>query len=83
MRTFLNIIIITERKGDKNRLVILGSGLNCIFWWKFHSLSFSESKSSSFIDLFTSSTFEKREVSSSKILHIDVIPSGRSFMYII
>ena len=34
------------------------------------------------MDLFTSSTFEKREVSSAKILHIDVIPSGRSFMQI-
>ena len=32
-----------------------------------------------FVDLFTSSTFEKREVSFAKILHI-VTPSGRLFM---
>ena len=26
--------------------------------------------------------FEKKELSSAKILHIDIIPSGKSFMYI-
>ena len=34
------------------------------------------------MDSFTSSTFEKREVSLAKISYIDVIPSGRSFMQI-
>ena len=43
-------------------------------------LIFCKSRFSFFVDSFTSSTFEKREVSSAKILHIDVIPSGRSFM---
>ena len=27
-------------------------------------------------------TFDKREVSPAKILHIEVIPSGKSFVYI-
>ena len=36
----------------------------------------------SFTDLVISKTFEKREVSSAKILHIETSPSGRSFMYI-
>ena len=61
---------------------LLGSGLKYIFHWKAHSLIFSKSRFSFFVDSFTSSTFEKREVSSAKILHIDIIPSGRSFMWI-
>ena len=42
--------------------------------------NFSKLRFSFFVDLFISSTFEKREVSLAKILHIDIIPSGRSFM---
>ena len=61
---------------------LLGSGLKYIFHWKAHSLIFSKSRFSFFVDSFTSSTFEKREVSLAKISHIDVIPSGRSFMQI-
>ena len=59
---------------------LLGSVLNFFFHWKDDFLTFSKSKFSFFVDLFTSSTFEKREISPAKLLHIDVIPSGRSFM---
>ena len=59
---------------------LLESGLKYIFHWKAHSLTFSISRFSFFVDSFISSTFEKREVSSAKTLHIDAIPSGRSFM---
>ena len=68
-----------SRKYDFISLLLL-TGLKCIINWKAHSLIFSKSKFSFFVDSFTSSTFEKREVSSAKILHIDVIPSGKSFM---
>ena len=56
------------------------SGLNCVFHWKAHWLIVLKSVLSSVTDLFISRTFEERDVSSGKILHIDIIPSGTSFM---
>ena len=58
----------------------LGSGSNCIFQWLVYWLIFCKSVLSSVTDLSKSRAFEKREVSSAKMLHIEVIPSGRSFM---
>ena len=91
IRAFSNIILIKfNRWIGKTELdfrekitlfaCLLGSGLNCIFHWYAQWLTFSESQLSSFADLFISCTFQKREVSSTKILHNEVIPSGRSLM---
>ena len=55
---------------------LLESGLICIFYWKAHFLIFSWPEFNSFADISISWTFEKREVSSAKILNIDVISSG-------
>ena len=58
---------------------LLGSGLNYIFhWWA----QWLKSVLNSVTDLFMSETFEKRDVSSAKILHIDIILSGISFIQI-
>ena len=57
----------------------LWAWLNCIFHWHAQLLTFSKSKLSSCRDLFISYIFEKKEASSVKILHIEVIPPGRSF----
>ena len=57
---------------------LLGSGLIYIFHWQAHWLIFHQSEFNSITVLFTSKTFEKRKVSSAKILHVEVIPSGRS-----
>ena len=59
-----------------------GSGLNYIFHWYAQLLTFSKSQLNSFADLFISCTFEKRDVSSAKNLHIEVIQSGRSFTHL-
>ena len=86
IRAFSNIILIKfNRWIGKTELdfrekitlfaCLLGSGLNCIFHWYAQLLTFSKSQLSSFTDLFIF-----LEVSSAKILHIEVIPSGRSFM---
>ena len=61
---------------------LLGSVLNFFFHWKADFLTFSKSKLSFHVDSFTSSTFEKREISPAKLLDLDVIPSGRSFTQI-
>ena len=57
----------------------LGSGLNSIFYWLAQWFIFCKSVLSSVTHLSRSRTFEKN-VSSAKILHIEVIPSGRSFI---
>ena len=62
--------------------VTLFACLNYIFYCKAHLLIFSKSEFHSFADVSISWTFGKRESSSVKTLHIDVIPSGRSFLII-
>ena len=65
--------------GEKNFICLfVGTGLNCIFHWQAHWLIFSKSVLSSVTDLFMSRTFEEKDASSANILHIEVIPSGRS-----
>ena len=59
---------------------LLESELNFFFHGKADFLTFSKSKISFFVDSFKSSTFEKREIPPVKLLHVDVISSGRSFM---
>ena len=95
MRIFINVIvIITNDKvtGGWEQLVhflketssvcFLGSGLNCTFHWKAQLLIFSKSEFNFFADISISWTFEKIELSSARILHIDVTPSRRSFIKI-
>ena len=59
-----------------------GLGLSCFFHWYAQFLIISRSEFKVFWELFESMIFEKSEVSSAKILHIDIIPSGKSFIYI-
>ena len=59
-----------------------GSGLNCIFHWYTQFLIISKSEFRVFWEFLVLMIFEKSEASSAMILHIDIIPSGNSFIYI-
>ena len=59
-----------------------GLGLNCVFHWKAQSLTFCKSWFSSSCEVTLSRTWEKRDVSSAKILLVDQMLSGKPFMYI-
>ena len=61
---------------------LFGSGLNCIFHWKAQSLTFCKSLFSSSCEVSLLKTWEKRNMSSVKILQADWMLSGKSFMYI-
>ena len=59
-----------------------GSGLNYILHWYARFLVISKSEFRVFWEFLVSMIFEKIQVSSATILHIDIIPSGKSFIYI-
>ena len=61
---------------------LFGSELNCIFHWKAQSLTFCRSLFSSSCEVSLLKKWEKRDVSSAKILQADWMLSGKSFMYI-
>ena len=58
------------------------SGLKDIFLWKAHLLIFARLEMGWEFELFLSITFEKKDVSSAKILHIQVNPSEKSLKQI-
>ena len=60
----------------------LGSGLNCSFHWQAQLPINSKSEFKAFWELRVSITFEKSDVSSAKILRMEVISLGKSFIYI-
>ena len=60
---------------------VFGSRLNCIFHWYAQFLTISKSEFRIFWEFLVSMIFEKSELSSAKILHIDIILSGKSFIY--
>ena len=59
-----------------------GSRLNYIFHWYAQFLIISQSEFRAFWEFLVLRIFEKSEVSSAKIWHIDIISSGKSFIYI-
>ena len=59
-----------------------GLGLNCIFHRYPQFLIIYKSEFKVFWKFLVSMIFEKSEVLSAKILHIDIILSGKSFIYI-
>ena len=61
---------------------LVRSGLNNIFHRKARLLIKPRSLSRSRFDSFLFLTFEKSYVPSAKILHVNTIPSGKSFIYI-
>ena len=58
---------------------LFGLGLKDIFHWKANLLIFAMSELSWVFELILSFTFDK-DVSSAKILHIEVNPHGESLM---
>ena len=60
----------------------LESGLNYSYYCQLQLLIDSESEFKTFWELRVSITFENSEVSSSKFLHMEVIPEVKSFLYI-
>ena len=61
---------------------LLGPGLNCILHWKVQFLRAYKSLFGSLCDMDLSETFQNRDVSSTKILQVDWMLSGKSLMYI-
>ena len=59
-----------------------GSELNCIFTWKVQSLTFCKSEFSSSCEVSLLRAWEKKDVPSAKILQVNRMLSGKSFMYI-
>ena len=59
-----------------------GSWVNCIFHWYAQFLIISKSEFRVFWEFLVSMIFEKSEVLSAKILHIDTILFGKLFIYI-
>ena len=59
---------------------LLGSGLNNIFLWKAHLLILFKSLLSCISEKVSSLTFDKSDVSSANILHIDSISLGKSLI---
>ena len=72
-----------NRLPGKNNFICLFIGIRGV---KLHFplisplVDFSKSAFNSVTDLFTPETFEKRKVSSAKLLHIKVISSSRSLI---